>query len=104
MSAAKKRGGSDPKLPTGTHYCLCSGCGRYFGGVSGFEAHRVRFQCVDPASVGLTLDARGYWRKPVPDIAIPQLGEAKLDDFSKKPTRTQGEACAAENRDPKVAA
>lgn len=50
-----------PRLPPGTRYCKCPACGRFFGGVSGFDRHRVNAACVDPASVGLELNARGYW-------------------------------------------
>lgn len=50
-----------PRLPPGTRYCKCPACDRFFGGVSGFDRHRVNSVCVDPASVGLELNARGYW-------------------------------------------
>lgn len=60
--------GSDPRLPTGTNYCRCSVCGEYFGGVNGFERHRVNFTCVDPTTHGLVLNSRGYWVRQPPKI------------------------------------
>ena len=66
---------SDPKLPPGTNHCLCSACGRYFGGVNGFERHRVKFQCVDPVTIGLELNPRGYWVRPAPKVAAVHGGE-----------------------------
>jgi len=71
--------GSDPKLPPGTNHCLCSACGRYFGGVNGFERHRVSFACVDPISVGLVLNARGFWVRPAPKMAVVHGGVGKGD-------------------------
>ena len=60
----------DPKLPFGTNYCRCSACGEYFGGVRAFDDHRVGpaddRACLDAcgmAAVGLTLNARGYWKR-----------------------------------------
>lgn len=73
--------GSDPKLPPGTNFCLCSACGRYFGGVNGFERHRVKFQCVDPATIGLELNPRGYWVRPAPKVAAVHGGEPLRDDL-----------------------
>jgi len=60
---------SDPMLPLNGGYCLCSACGRYFGGVSGFDKHRrgpftslgKKRYCVDPSTVGMHLNNRGYW-------------------------------------------
>lgn len=63
---------SDPKLKPGTRFCKCSACGRYFGGVNGFDLHRRDSEtgriCLDPASITdkrgyrkLWLNDRGYW-------------------------------------------
>lgn len=53
---------SDPKLPIGSNYCRCSGCGEYFTNIRPFEFHRKRGQCVDPATdKRLKLNDRGYW-------------------------------------------
>jgi len=62
----------DPKLPFASNKCLCPACGRYFGGVYGFDLHRqgdgnARF-CADPLSLTtksgkslLKLNEKGYW-------------------------------------------
>lgn len=72
----------DPMLPVGSNRCKCVGCGRYFGGVSGFEAHqRVAksgdVECRDPAEVGYVVNEAGYWVKPMPEGIVfrPQVGE-----------------------------
>lgn len=77
--------GSDPKLPTGTNHCLCSACGRYFGGVNGFERHRVKFLCVDPATLGLVLNDRGYWVRPAPKMTTANGGVEIRSDVSALP-------------------
>ena len=41
--------------------CHCSGCHATFSGITAFDAHRRRFSCLDPSSVGLEPDA-GVWR------------------------------------------
>lgn len=82
--------GSDPKLPPGTNHCLCSACGRYFGGADGFTRHRVNFKCVDPATLGLTLNRRGYWVRPIPKMVAIHGGKAIADDFSSVPYRKAG--------------
>lgn len=46
--------------------CLCRGCGRYFGGVVGFDLHRRAGRCVDPLAVGLKLASDGFYRQPPP--------------------------------------
>ena len=62
----------DKKLPPGTNYCKCSACGEYFGGVRGFELHRVgpadERSCLPPARVSdsknrplLKRNNKGYW-------------------------------------------
>ena len=63
---------NDPKLKPGTRFCKCPTCGRYFGGVKGFDMHRVASGvgriCLDPAALLdkhgkrlLWLNDRGYW-------------------------------------------
>src|SRR5579859_2247447 len=74
--------GSDPKLPPRTNRCLCSECGRYFGGADGFTRHRVNFQCVDPATVGLRLNSRGYWIRKGPKPVSVTGGTRVIDDFA----------------------
>ena len=58
----------DPKLRPGTNHCLCRACGSYFGGVWGFEQHRVGpsndRSCLSPSAMrdgGLVLNSKGYW-------------------------------------------
>lgn len=72
---------ADPRLPPGTNFCLCSACKRYFGGLHGFERHRVNSQCLDPAVRGLELNKRGYWVRPAPKLAIVFGGSAAPDDL-----------------------
>lgn len=49
---------------TGLAFAHCSGCHRTFSSVSGFDRHRLRGQCVNPAERGLQLDVLGIWRLP----------------------------------------
>lgn len=42
----------------------CSACHRTFGSVSGFDQHRLRGHCAEPAERGLLLDTLGIWRLP----------------------------------------
>ncbi len=57
-------------LRPGSSACQCAGCGAYFGGVYGFDLHRVGpldgRRCADPSAVGLVRDGRGVWRQPAP--------------------------------------
>lgn len=48
----------------------CSVCSRLFGGVTGFDDHRVfdnhrNRVCLDPATIGYIQDERGVWRRPM---------------------------------------
>ncbi len=43
---------------------LCSVCCRLFGGVSGFDTHRVNGACVDPSNYGY-VEVEGVWRQPM---------------------------------------
>ena len=65
----------DPKLPVGTKYCLCSGCGEYFTNDFNFNMHRqdgpTGRVCVHPSTLltktgiaRLRLNAKGYWARP----------------------------------------
>ena len=45
--------------------CHCNGCHRTFSSLSGFDAHRRNLKCVDPATVGLEKNAKGWWRHPL---------------------------------------
>ena len=64
---------ADPKLPINTSRCLCSACGKYFGGVTAFDAHRVvpgparDRRCMGFAHMderGFYLSSKGYWSLP----------------------------------------
>jgi hypothetical protein len=53
----------------------CAECGLHFGGLSGFDAHRIAlrgveydWRCGTPAELvarGLRQDARGFWIRPL---------------------------------------
>lgn len=98
---------SDTMLPVGTNRCQCAGCGRYFGGVSGFDAHQTISPtgdavCADPASLtnskgeslGYVLTEAGYWIRPMPEGIVFTRGvaeneaEPSADDVS--PIEAQG--------------
>jgi hypothetical protein len=74
---------SDPKLPLGTNRCKCNACGRYFGGVGGFDLHQQddgagRTVCQDPATVvdrhgrRLLVEKKGYWVRDAPEAFAPE--------------------------------
>jgi hypothetical protein len=78
-------------LSIGSHRCQCSGCGRYFGGVSAFDAHQTlgndgRPVCHDPASLtnkkgeslGYVVDKLGYWGRPMPEGIVWSVRKGKL--------------------------
>jgi hypothetical protein len=50
---------------TGSSRCHCSACHRTFGGVGGFDAHRVRDGCVDPQAKAMVRNPQGVWVYPV---------------------------------------
>ena len=68
---SRKASASDPRLPVGSNFCKCSGCGEYFGGVTTFDLHRRGREnraCVPPSDVTdkekrplLHQNDRGYW-------------------------------------------
>jgi len=66
--------------------CLCTVCKRVFKGDEAFRRHRrgkygIDRHCIDPATVGMRLNERGRWGKP---IAADTL--AKLATIGRKPT------------------
>lgn len=78
---------SDSRLNLGTRFCKCSACGQYFGGIGGFDMHRVghweRRLCLDPAAVvgragnrKLWLNERGYWVTDYPETVSEKRVEA----------------------------
>lgn len=57
--------GGCPARWTGLTTAHCAGCHRTFGGIAGFDAHRVRGACTDPRAHGMT-DVAGTWQRPAP--------------------------------------
>ena len=79
---------SDPKLPIGSNFCKCGGCGAYFGGVTSFDLHRKKGSCVPPSEVSdrqnervLRLNDRGYW---VRTFKWGRYGYTKLSRLSSR--------------------
>jgi len=56
--------GHCPARWSGLSFAHCGACHRTFSSVTGFDAHRLRGVCVDPAGRGLVIDVHGIWRKP----------------------------------------
>lgn len=55
---------------TGTAACHCGACHHTFTGVSAFDAHRRRGECLPPDAAGLVLNERGRWGgEPMSDQA-----------------------------------
>lgn len=75
----------DHHLPPATNFCQCAACGLYFGGVTGFEAHRVGGQCADPAAAGLTFSNRGYWVRPASKHRTVHCGVRQTADIGTRP-------------------
>lgn len=70
-------------LPDGTNYCQCAACDAYFSTPSNFERHRKQGVCLDPATAGLVLGERGYWKRPGSDrIASALRPEDEISDKS----------------------
>ena len=65
-----------PVLTPGTGRCRCAACGRFFGGVGGFDVHQRLtgarsasvLVCLDPATLGL-VERGGWWVRAVPAFA-----------------------------------
>ena len=78
---------SDQKLPPGTNRCQCASCGAYFGGVNGFERHRIGpaadRRCLPLGAVRdkqnrslLRLTEQGYWVRIDRPVHLRQTQEA----------------------------
>lgn len=50
----------------------CATCHVTFGGVRGFDAHRVDGACVPPGELGMRADDRGVWRRTDATFRVPQ--------------------------------
>lgn len=72
-------------LPAGTNFCQCASCHRYFGGVTGFDLHRIGGTCADPARLDMSQDARGYWRRSGTNHPTIHSGVGQLADFATYP-------------------
>src|SRR5690606_29704267 len=48
---------------TGSSRAHCSGCHQTFSAISWFDAHRRRFQCLNPAEIGL-IQTNCLWHSP----------------------------------------
>lgn len=83
-------GGGDPTrrerpIAVGTNRCRCGGCGRHFGGVTGFDAHQTLTAtgdvvCHDPATRGLVVIESGgfaWWSRPAPEGFAAPAGRAR---------------------------
>lgn len=51
--------------------CECSPCGRKFTGLTAFDKHQdvdykrtPAVRCIDPATLGMSQDGRGFWYEP----------------------------------------
>ena len=55
--------------PKNHRVCLCTGCGRIFGGVSGFDKHQRlkggKIHCLDPSGLGM-VEKDKIWRQKYP--------------------------------------
>jgi len=66
--ALPNRCGDDCVRPTPSQaHCGARSCGRTFGGVKGFDAHRKDGNCLDPAMLGMVRNDAGVWRTPMTD-------------------------------------
>lgn len=50
----------------------CSVCHRHFGGVTGFDKHRVGGMCLDPGSFGY-VERDGIWREPMDHAKVAEF-------------------------------
>ena len=72
----------------------CATCHTTFGGVRGFDAHRVDGACVPPGELGMRPDERGVWRRTDATFRVPQGdvgGSATLDAQSAMDTDQEDE-------------
>lgn len=77
--------------PTQAH-CAAAGCHATFGGVSLFDRHRRRGECLPPADLGMT-EVRGVWR-------IPMDEEARSRRFPLTGGATDGPECPGGSTEP----
>jgi hypothetical protein len=78
-------------VPTTTQ-AHCPTCHATFGGVTGFDAHRRRGECVDPASKGY-VKVKGIWRLPMPEDELRRRrGLRPIHNAPDGPERSGGSA------------
>ncbi len=58
-------------------HCPVDGCHRTFTTVANFDRHRRNGRCLDPATLGMTPNAWGIWRVPMPDDVREQMEWAR---------------------------
>jgi hypothetical protein len=51
------------RRPARAEPVTCPSCTTHFADVTGFDAHRERGRCIDPASARLVWDAARGWRR-----------------------------------------
>jgi len=62
---------------TGLSRAHCTGCHRTFNSVGAFDRHRVNFKCLDPVDLGMKMDEKGIWFKPMPKDAILRVSQGQ---------------------------
>jgi len=60
----------------GSRLCHCSGCHLTFGGIVGFDAHRYRGRCLDPAERGMVA-RQGIWVRPTSRVWVKASGAGR---------------------------
>jgi hypothetical protein len=60
--------------PTQAH---CGTCHRTFGSVRGFDKHRRRGECVDPATLGFEQRDR-VWRQPITEDELARKTRSRV--------------------------
>lgn len=60
----------------------CPTCHRTFGGVTGFDAHRINGECRDPATRGYVLNG-GIWRTPMDPAYLDRLSAPSIPSESR---------------------
>ena len=97
---------NDPRWARLTgNQCFCSGCGEYFTTVGNFDKHKRIDGCLDPETVGLTRDDRGYWKGLPPDQPVyVQRNAQKPRKGAGMTNHTQAAFTVGFGVDPEVAA